>query len=132
LNNAFLVRYRRNEHEFFLRGEAGDWRKQKPVDFSQIFREYTFNYVKQLSNDSRAGVQVHLLSAKDQGVTAAYEKTFKEENATIKWRFNSAMNLAMSIKRSMGSYGTYNVGFEISDLGRNNNVAFGTEFNLNL
>jgi len=132
LNNAFLIRYRRNEHEFFLRGEAGDWRKETPANAEDLFKEYTFNYVKQLSADSRAGVQVHLLSAKDQGVTAAYERTFRQENATIKWRFNSAMNLAMSIQRSMGSYGSYNVGFEISDLGRNNNVAFGTEFSLNL
>ena len=88
--------------------------------------------MKQLSGNSRAGVQVHLLSAKDQGVTAAYEHDFKEENATVKWRFNSAMNLAMSIKRNMGSYGSYNIGFEISDLGRNNNVQFGSEFSLNL
>lgn len=134
LNNAFLVGYKNNQHELFFRGEVGTWRKNKPQGFGDLFRDFTFNYVKQLDSDSKAGVEVHLFSASGEikGVTAAYEKVFKEENATVKWRFNSAMNLALSIKRSMGSYGTYNVGFEIADLGRANNIKFGTELSLNL
>ena len=59
-------------------------------------------------------------------MTAAYERHFPEEKATIKWRFNSAMKMAMAITRAMGTYGKYTVGFEISDLGRGNNLKFGS------
>ena len=80
LNNAFLLGYKNNQHELFFRGEAGSWRKNKPESFADLFKEYTINYVKQLDSDSKAGVEVHLYSATGEikGVTAAYEKVFRE------------------------------------------------------
>lgn len=87
-----------------------------------------------MNDSSKAGLELHLYSRSGEirGLTAAYERNFKEENATVKMRFNSAMKFALAVKRSMASYGNYTVGFEISDLGRANNIKFGTEIGLNL
>ena len=65
-------------------------------------------------------------------ITSAYEVPLPEQNATLKFRVSGNWTAAVSLKHSIGSYGSYIWGAEISEIGSKNNVRFGVQVDLNL
>ena len=74
------------------------------------------------------------LSASDiwRKITTAYEVPLPEQNATLKLRVSGNWTAALSMKHTLGSYGSYIWGAEISEIGSKNNIRFGVQVDLNL